>query len=207
MAKLYFRYGAMNSGKTLDIIKTHYNYAELGINTMLIKSKVDSKGDTSIVSRNGSKLTVDYLVEKEDFLLELLLVDIIKKNIKCIFVDEVQFMTPSQIDELGVIVDRLQVTVMCYGLRTDFQTTLFPASRRLLEIADEIEELRTLCRCGEKAIFNTRKVNGKFVFDGEQVAIDGFEDVTYVSLCRNCYQEEKEKQEAKKLLLQKSQKM
>lgn len=193
MAKLYFRYGAMNSGKTLDIIKTHYNYEELGMNTILIKPKLDSKGNAKIISRNGSTLNVDYLIEKEDNLFDIIVSDLIKNNIKCIFVDEVQFLQPRQIDELGMIVDKMNITVMCYGLRTDFLTRLFKGSERLIEIADEIEELKTLCRCGEKAIFNTRKIDGSFVFDGEQIAIDGNKNVTYVSLCRKCYLEEQEK--------------
>lgn len=198
MAKLYFRYGAMNSGKTLDIIKTHYNYEELGLNTVLMKPKLDTKGETKIVSRNGSILQVDYLIKQEDSIFDLVAGDLIRNNIKCIFVDEAQFLTENQIDELGMIVDKMNITVMCYGLRTDFKTQLFEGSKRLLEIADEIEELRTLCRCGEKAIFNTRKINHEFVFDGEQVAIDGKDEVTYVSLCRKCYLEEKEKVYTKK---------
>jgi thymidine kinase len=111
------------------------------------------------------------------------------KNISCVLVDESQFLTPRQVDDLFIIAIRRNIPVLAYGIRTDFQTVAFPGSRRLLEIAHSVEELKTICRCGRKAVFNTRQVNGQFVFDGAQVAIDGG-DVTYESLCGACYLDE-----------------
>lgn len=190
MAKLYFRYGAMNSGKTTILMQVAHNYKERGMNVLLLKPSVDTKGEDKIVSRLGIEKKVDFLVKKDDEIL-----DVIKNNldnISCILVDESQFMSRFQIDELLLITKFLDIPVICYGLRTDFQRNAFEGSLRLLEVADELEEMVTICRCSKKAKFNGRKVNGEFVKEGNQVAIDLEGNVTYESLCGKCYLEKVE---------------
>ncbi len=194
MAKLYFRYGAMNSGKSTALLQVAYNYEERGMNVMLIKPSIDLKADDKVSSRLGMTRTVDELISPKDNLLEIVDERLLVQKIACILVDEVQFLDPKQIDELFEIAVMKNIPVICYGLRTDFKMQGFPASQRLLLIAHAIEELKTICRCGKKAIVNGRKVDGEFVFEGSQVAIDEMNDVTYESLCAYCYfkmQEEK----------------
>ncbi|MDW7667657.1 MAG: thymidine kinase [Bacillota bacterium] len=186
MAKLYFRYGAMNSGKTTHLIQVAYNYEERHMKVLLLKPKVDSKGKDYIVSRIGVKRKVDYMIDNKVNIYDLLK----NESMDCLLVDEVQFLTEEQIDQLLEFVTIRNIPVICYGLRTDFQTKGFPGSKRLLLLAHSIEELKTICRCGKKAVFNARKINGEFVFDGNQIAIDG-DEVTYESLCHVCYDKEK----------------
>lgn len=185
MAKLFFRYGAMNSGKSTALIQVAHNYEERDMSVIIIKPMIDTKGNDTILSRLGFKRKVDLLVTKEDDIQ--VLVREKYPNVDCILVDEVQFLTPEQVDQLFylVVVDR--IPVICYGLRTDFLMNGFPGSERLLLLAHSIEELKTICRCGKKALFNGRKVGGRFVFHGEQVAIDGEEEIGYESLCGECY--------------------
>lgn len=191
MAKLYFRYGAMNSGKTALLLQAAHNYEERGMEVLIIKPTIDSKGDDHLVSRIGLTRKVDKLLAPKDDIFKY--VKKLKRNIKCILVDEAQFLEKEQVDGLMHIVVKLNIPVICYGLRSDFKTNGFPGSTRLLELAHTIEEMKTICSCGRKAMFNARKVNEKFVFDGEQVAIDGEDKVTYESLCPNCYYEELDK--------------
>lgn len=186
MAKLYFRYSAMNSGKTTSLIQAAYNYEERGMKVLTLKPSIDTKGQGTIISRLGIKRPVDIMVKPEDELTDTLAQ---YNDIHCILVDEAQFLTPSQVDELFWYAATCDVPVMAYGLRTDFQTVGFPGATRLLELAHEVQELKTICRCGKKAVFNGRKRNGKFVAEGEQVAIDGADKVEYESLCANCYRE------------------
>jgi len=192
MSKLYFRYGAMNSGKSTALLQAAYNYEERSQYVLLAKPAVDSKGDRNVVSRLGVTREVDFLVEPGDDLRELFQQhagDFEARNsqpIACLLLDEAQFLTPEQVDQALEIAVLDGVPVLAYGIRTDFQTKSFPGSRRLLEIAHSLEELKTICRCGRKAMFNGRKLNGQFTFDGEQVAIDG-DKVTYESLCASCY--------------------
>ncbi len=195
MAKLYFRYGAMGSGKTRDLIKTIYNYDYRNMLAIIIKPKIDTKAGECIKSRDGTVMNIDYIVSENDNLYEIIAKD--ARVIHCVLVDEAQFLSPHQVDELSDVVDYLDIPVICYGLRADFQTNLFQGSKRLLELADSIEEIKTVCRCGKKATMNTRIQEGNFVFEGEQVAIDGVSEITYDSLCRKCYKKEKNK--AKKL--------
>ncbi|MEL0134857.1 MAG: thymidine kinase [Aquiluna sp.] len=197
MSKLYFRYGAMNSGKSTALLQAAYNYEERSQYVLLAKPAVDSKGDRNVVSRLGVTREVDFLVEPRDNLRELFqqhASDFESRNsqpIACLLLDEAQFLTPEQVDQALEIAVLDGVPVLAYGIRTDFQTKSFPGSRRLLEIAHSLEELKTICRCGRKAMFNGRKLNGHFTFDGEQVAIDG-DKVTYESLCASCYLEKLE---------------
>ena len=193
MSKLYFRYGAMNSGKSTHLMQVAYNYEERGMNVVIMKPKVDSKGGEKLVSRLGVARKVDLLISEGDNIF-----DIIKdyntdvKKIDCILVDEVQFMKAHQIDQLFEISVKMNIPIICYGLRTDFKLNGFEGSTRLLLLAHSIEEMKTICACGRKAIFNGRKINGKFVFEGDQIAIDEENDVQYESLCGECYYKYKE---------------
>ena len=195
MAKLYFRDGAMNSGKSTALLQAAFNYEERGHRVLLAKPSVDTKGDRSIVSRLGVVREVDFTIGPEDDVLDRFqqhrtrVIEAHGRDVSCLLVDEAQFLTAEQVDDLLRIALMDSIPVLAYGIRTDFQTVAFPGSRRLLEVAHSLEELKTICRCGRKAIFNARRIDGVFVFDGDQVAIDG-EDVTYESLCGACYLEE-----------------
>ena len=176
MAKISFRYGAMGSSKTAQALMIKYNFEEKGKKAILLKPELEHRdGKTKIKSRIGLE---SYCMFVEDYL----------KNIKtcdCIIVDEAQFMTSKQVDELADIADKLDIPVICFGLRTDFQGHLFAGSKRLFEIADEIEEITTICWCGKKARFNARVVDGQVVKTGAQLQLGGNE--SYTSLCRKHY--------------------
>lgn len=188
MSKLYFRYGAMNSGKSTNLMQVAYNYEERGMKVLLIKPSTDKKGGDKLVSRLGVERKVDLLIDDNQNIYESVKKWQSEKNkIDCILVDEVQFFKAHQIDELFEIAVCLDIPVICYGLRTDFKMQGFEGSTRLLLLAHSIEELKTICKCGKKAILNGRKINGKFVFEGEQVAIDNIDNVEYESLCGHCY--------------------
>jgi len=191
MAKLYFRYSAMNSGKSTALLQAAYNYEERGMRVLLVKPAIDSKGDDLIVSRLGTTRKVDVLLAEHDTLTERLQPLLEAGPVSCILVDEAQFLQPEQVDALFWFAVEAKVPVMAYGLRTDFQTKGFPGATRLLELAHELQELKTICRCGKKAVFNGRQRDGQFIFDGGQVAIDGEEAITYESLCGSCYQRER----------------
>ena len=182
MAKLYFRFGAMNCGKTTALLQVAHNYEEKGMNVLLIKPKVDKKGGNKVVSRLGIDRKVDVLVNGDEKLKDILKLD----NISCILVDEVQFMNKEQIKELWIIAKTKDIPVICYGLKTNFKGELFEGSKPIIELADELEELITICKCGKRAKFNARIINGEYVKDGEEVAIDGI-DATYEPLCGKCY--------------------
>ena len=188
MSKLYFRYGAMNSGKSTNLMQVAHNYEERGMKVVLIKPSTDKKGGDKLQSRLGVERKVDIMIEEDQNIY-----DAIKNwqdtkfKINCILVDEVQFLKSNQIDQLFKIAIVLDIPVFCYGLRTDFKMQGFEGSTRLLLLAHSIEEMKTICKCGRKAILNGRKVNEKFVFEGEQVAIDHIDNVEYESLCGNCY--------------------
>jgi thymidine kinase len=196
MSKLYFRHGAMNSGKSTALLQAAHNYEERGQAVLLAKPAIDTKGDTAILSRLGVDRHVDFLVTPELNLRtefqkrSTLQREATGKRVACLLLDEAQFLTRDQVDQALEIAVLDDVPVLAFGIRTDFLTNGFPGSLRLLEIAHSLEELKTICRCGKKAMFNGRKVNGEFVFDGAQVAIDG-EQVTYESLCPSCYFREK----------------
>jgi thymidine kinase len=195
MAKLYFRYGAMNSGKSTALLQAAFNYEERGHRVLLAKPAIDTKGDREIVSRLGVTREVDFVIEPGSSVLDRFqqhrtrVIEEYGRDVSCLLIDEAQFLTSDQVEDLLRIALMDAIPVLAYGIRTDFQTVAFPGSRRLLEISHSLEELKTICRCGRKAIFNARLIDGRFVFDGDQVAIDG-EDVTYESLCGVCYLEE-----------------
>lgn len=192
MAKLYFRYGAMGSSKTANALMARYNYMEKGQKVILLKPKVENRdGENLIRSRIGLSAECNLV---EDFLeqVENQTEAVIKwKNASVIIVDEAQFLSKSQIDKLASIVDDYHISVICYGLRTDFTSNLFEGSKRLMELADVIEEIPTICWCGKKAQFNARINNGKIVKSGEQIVMGGNE--SYVSLCRKHYMSEEVK--------------
>ena len=188
MSKLYFRYGALNSGKSTHLMQVAHNYEERGMKVILIKPATDKKGGDKLVSRLGVERKVDILcLEKMNIYEEIQKWQEVKFKVNCILVDEVQFMTKEQVDQLFKIAVVLDIPVICYGLRTDFMMEGFEGSTRLLLLAHSIEEMKTICKCGRKAILNGRKINGKFVFEGEQVAIDNIDNVQYESLCGHCY--------------------
>ncbi|WP_243231538.1 thymidine kinase [Microbacterium sp. CIAB417] len=195
MAKLYFRYGAMNSGKSTALLQAAYNYEERGQHVLLAKPEIDTKGADRISSRLGVSRGVDFLIRPDDDLRELFATHRARVreqdgvDVACLLIDEAQFLTPAQVDDLLRIVVLDGVPILAYGIRTDFQTQAFPGSRRLMELAHSLEELKTICRCGRKALFNARLVGGRFVFEGDQVAIDelSHEKVTYESMCAQCY--------------------
>jgi len=187
MAKLYFRYGAMGSSKTANVLMVRYNYLEKGKKVVVLKPKIETRdGQKKIKSRIGIEAECEYV---EDFLDK-------KQNyekIDAILVDEAQFLNQKQIDKLSDIVDYEDIPVICYGLRTDFQGHLFEGSKRLMELANVIEEIPTICWCGKKAIMNARVQNGKIIRDGAQVMMGGNE--SYVSVCRKHFKEGKIKEE------------
>lgn len=191
MSKLYFRYGAMNCGKSTALMQVAHNYEECKKKVVIIKSAIDTKGDNCLVSRLGLERKVDILLDQNEDVFNYL--DKIKKC-DCILVDEAQFLTKYQVDELWEITKTINIPVICYGLRTDFKSDLFNGSERLLALADEIEELITICKCGKRAKFNARFVNDKFTLDGNSILIDGSDSkVEYIPLCGKCYLENKKR--------------
>lgn len=185
MAKLYFFYGAMNSGKTTRILQCDYNYKERGMRAVIMKPATDTKGNDKIISRIGASKKVDYLIKSDENVFDLIANEY--NHVDLILVDEAQFLTRRQVNQLMDIVVEMSIPVMCYGLRTDFKGNGFPGSSRLLEIAHELNEIKTICECGRKAMFNVRLIDGKIVTEGESVAIDGEEKVTYTVACSRCF--------------------
>lgn len=185
--KLYYRYGAMNSGKTTGLLQAAYNYEERGQKVIIAKPTIDTK-DEKINSRLGITRNVDLNILPDDNVLDSFkkIQLSIGKKIDCLIVDEAQFLSRMQINHLFLIAVELNVPVLAYGIRTDFQGNAFPGSMRLLELAHSLEELKTICRCGQKALFNGRRLDGKYVRSGDQVSIDKGE-VSYESLCGSCY--------------------
>jgi len=185
MSKLYFRYGAMNCGKSTALMQVAHNYEENGKKVFVVKSSIDTKADDRLSSRIGIERKVDLLIEPEDSFEKYY--DFLS-HIDCILVDEAQFLTPKQVEELWFFSKMCDVPVICYGLKTNFQSFLFPGSKRLLELADQLDELVTICSCGKKAKFNARLVNGSFAYEGDSVVIDGAnEDTEYKPMCGKCY--------------------
>ena len=183
MAKLYFRYGAMGSGKTIDLLKVAYNYEERGQKVLIFTSALDNRYDVGkITTRVG--LQREAIAINRDFNIYKYIKDLNQK-IDCVLVDEANFLTEKQVYQLSDVVDFLNIPVICYGLRSDFRLKFFEGSHPLMEIADKIEEIKTICECGAKATVNMRFVDGKAVTDGDQVFIGGNE--SYKAVCRKCY--------------------
>ena len=185
MAKLYFKYGAMGSSKTAQALITKYNYEENGLQVWLIKPSADTRdGEAILRSRIGLEAKVDVIAPETDVyqVFQKTRVD----SCDVIIVDECQFLTAAQIDQLRAVVNDYNIPVMCFGLRTDFQTRLFPGSLRLMEIADTIQEIKTICDCGAKATVNARiDAAGHIVTEGAQVVLGGND--SYIAMCHRCY--------------------
>lgn len=185
MAKLHFKYGAMNSGKTTMLLQAAHNYEEQGKKVIVIKSNIDKKGNDTIINRIGLKRKVDELIGIDEKII-----DKIRKyldNLDCILVDEAQFLSRNQIDELFYITKIHDIPVIAYGLKTNFKSVVFTGSSRLVEVADSLEEIPTICKCGKKARFNVRTLNGEYLKEGDDILIDGTTEIKYESLCGKCY--------------------
>ena len=184
MAKLYFKYGAMGSSKTAQALITKYNYEENDLKVWLIKPSADTRdGAQMLRSRIGLEAQVEPIAPDVD--IRARFQGGKARTSDVIIVDECQFLTEKQIDQLRAIVDEHNVPVMCFGLRTDFQTHLVPGSRRLMEIADTIQEIKTICDCGAKATVNARVNDGYIVTEGAQVVLGGND--CYIAMCHKCY--------------------
>ena len=184
MAKLYFKYGAMGSSKSAQALITKYNYEENAMKVWLIKPSADTRDGADILrSRIGLEAKAEIMTPETD--VRQRFADTRAEQCDVIIVDECQFMTEAQIDQLRAIVDEYAVPVLCFGLRTDFQTRLFPGSRRLMELSDVIEEIKTMCDCGAKATVNARISGGYIVTEGAQVVLGGND--SYIAMCHRCY--------------------
>lgn len=187
MAKLYFRYGSMGSSKTANALMVKYNYEERQQNVLLIKPSIDNRdGKYSVRSRVGLESQAK-IINSEESIIHIVNVEREISPISCIIIDESQFLTKNQVEELTIVADQFKIPVICYGLRTDFRGNLFEGSLWLLSWADSIEEVKTICFCGNKATMNMRLLDGKPVFEGEQIQIGGNE--SYVSVCRKHFKE------------------
>lgn len=182
MGKLYFKYGAMGCGKTTELLQVVYNYEKNGYKVILIKPKIDKKGDDKVVSRIGASRKVDVLIGENDKISDK--VDL--ESVDSIVVDESQFLNKEQVKELWLISKLYDIPVITYGLKTNFLGELFQGSKALIEKADEIKELVTICQCSKKAKFNVRIVNNTYTCEGEEVSIDGI-DSSYEAMCPECY--------------------
>lgn len=189
MANLTFYYGTMAVGKTTKLLQDHYNYSKYLINIVVMKPKVDAKGANTVVNRIGENITVDVLIPKSASLLG-------KKYVhkymyaEFILVDEAQFLTKEQVNELWYIAHKYNISVVCYGLKSNFKGDLFEGSSQLFARADEKRELTVNCVCGKVAMFNARRINGKYSASGKEVVIDGANDeVEYIPLCAEHYLE------------------
>ncbi|MBP3899517.1 thymidine kinase [Candidatus Saccharibacteria bacterium] len=199
MAKLYFRYGAMGCGKTMQLLQVAFNYEERGQKVCVIKPKTDTKNGDKLLTRIGPERKTDFCFKKKDDLLDI----VTKKysDVDCVLVDEAQFLTKEQVDQLLKITIKLNIPVMAYGLRLNFRMEDggFDGATRLLQVAHDIEEIKTICECGRKATLNCRFLNDKIVIDGPDVLIDdGKSKIEYRALCPACFY--KKVEEAKKCL-------
>ena len=184
MAKLYFKYGAMGSSKTAQALITKYNYEENDLRVWLIKPSADTRdGMQTLRSRIGLEAQVEVIPPEMDILERFRQTQAGQCDV--IIADECQFLTEQQIDQLRSVVNDYNIPVMCFGLRTDFLTRLFPGSRRLMEVADTIQEIKTICDCGAKATVNARVVDGYIVTQGAQVVLGGND--SYIAMCHKCY--------------------
>lgn len=188
MAKLYFRYSAMDAGKTLDLLKVAYNYKEKGQHTVILTSKIDKRaGNNKVLSRVGFDRDA-ISTSLEDNIFELLKAENAKEKIACVLIDEINFFSVEQVNQISDVVDFLNVPIICYGLRSDYCGRPFPSSAQLLAIADTLEELKTICHCGRKATSNMLIRNGVAIKEGDAIVVDDdnlkAQDTKYMSVCR-----------------------
>lgn len=191
MAKLYFKYGVMGSSKTAQALITKFNYEERGMRVWLIKPQIDSRdGDNIILSRAGLS-SAAYVLASDENVYESY--NTLSGKVDVIIVDECQFLSEEQVNQLSMLVIDYNIPVLCFGLRTDFRTRMFPGSKRLLEIADSITEIKTICSCGKKATVNVRlDENGNIITEGEQILLGGND--RYTAMCYQCYIEKQKEQ-------------
>jgi thymidine kinase len=195
MAKLFFRYSAMDAGKTLDLLKVAYNYNDRGQHTLILTSIIDRRaGDNNVKSRLGlNKEAISTQID--DNLFELIKRENEEQHIACVLIDEIHFFSVEQINQISDAVDYLNIPIICYGLRSDYRGIAFPSAAQLLAIADTIEELKTICHCGRKATFNMLIKNGIAVKSGESIVVDDDklqkQDTRYMSVCRRHWKEGK----------------
>lgn len=185
MAKLYFKYGAMGSSKSAQALITQFNYEELGMSVWLIKPSTDTRDGADIIrSRIGLERKAQVITPKQNIIEEYRKIG----RADVIISDEAQFFTPEQIDQLRTLVDREDLPVLCFGLRTDFLTHFFPGAQRLMELADSITEIKTVCACGRKATVNARIDNtGRIITEGSQILLGGND--SYIAMCHKCWKE------------------
>lgn len=191
MAKLYFKYGAMGSSKTAQALITRFNYMELGMSVWLIKPSVDTRDGADVIkSRIGLEARAQVITPEQDIIAEYQK----QPGHDVIIADEAQFFTPAQIDQLRQLVDEEDIPVLCFGLRTDFLTHFFPGAQRLMELADSLTEIKTVCACGRKATVNARiDASGRIITQGDQVFLGGND--SYVAMCHKCWKEKIRSQE------------
>ena len=191
MAKLYFKYGAMGSSKTAQALITRFNYMELGMSVWLIKPSVDTRDGADVIkSRIGLEARAQVITPEQDIIDEYQK----QPGHDVIIADEAQFFTPAQIDQLRQLVDEEDIPVLCFGLRTDFLTHFFPGAQRLMELADSLTEIKTVCACGRKATVNARiDATGRIITQGDQVFLGGND--SYVAMCHKCWKQRIREQE------------
>ncbi len=195
MAKLFFRYSAMDAGKTLDLLKVAYNYNDRGQHTLIITSSIDRRaGDNNVKSRLGlNKEAISTNIG--DNLFDLIKRENDKEQIACVLIDEIHFFSVEQINQISDVVDYLNIPIICYGLRSDYRGIAFPSAAQLLAIADTLEELKTICHCGKKATYNMLIKNGVVIKSGESIVVDDDklqeQDTRYMSVCRKHWKEGK----------------
>lgn len=188
MAKLYFKYGTMGSGKSLEILRVAYNYIERGQNILLLTSALDNRDgiNKKIKSRTGIEMDA-ISIDDDTNIIDIFIKSNLLNKINCVLVDESQFLKKIQVEQLSDIVDVYNIPVMCYGLKSDYKIQPFEGSSYLVSMSDVIEEIKSVCWCGKKATINTRILNNEIVKDGNQIQIGGNE--SYISLCRKHFKE------------------
>ncbi len=188
MAKLYFKYGAMGSSKTAQALITKFNYEEKGMRALLLKPAVDTRDGAALVKSRIGLSSEALVFNREENLFDIIRYNDIARCPNAVIIDEAQFLTRKQVEQLRTAADKENISVLCFGLRTDFRIRLFEGSKALFELADSISEIKSVCSCGNKASVNARiDKEGKIITDGEQVDIGGNEK--YVSMCYKCYRE------------------
>ena len=192
MAQLYFRYGAMGCGKTMQLLQVAFNYEERGQKVCVIKPATDTKNNTKLLTRIGPERDTNFTFDRRTNVFSRIKKDY--SDVDCVLVDESQFLTPKQADQLMEVVVKLNIPVICYGLRLNaFKSDKgFEGATRLLQIAHKVEEIKTICDCGRKATLNTRWLDGKLVTSGPAILIDGTSEIEYKALCEHCYSKYKE---------------
>ena len=195
MAKLYFKYGVMGSSKTAQALITKFNYEERGMRVWLIKPQIDSRDGEGVVKSRAGLSSPAYVFPPEEDIYQSF--QRLASQVDVIIVDESQFLTEEQVDQLSMVVIDYNIPVLCFGLRADFRTKMFPGSKRLMEIADSITEIKTICSCGRKATVNVRlDQNGKIITEGEQILIGGND--CYTAMCYQCFIEKQKEQRGEK---------